>query len=319
MNGIMATVYELMPVTRSSNQSATVMKKVMMTIHECAPGFMPPSMFSSIRFWVKGNIFSSRRQLMNNRMITSGNINIIHWPKPNPRFSPSGSFKYFSAIVFGGVPIGVPIPPRFAAMGIDMASETRPLPSGGNWWNTGVRNVSIIAAVAVFDTNIENRPVISRNPNSTISLFVPKGFNSTFANCASSPVFVAAMASTKPPMNNMITGSANVAITPLYDNSLPTSSSFTIGAIPLSVQNTSINTMMATDVAHDDTTSITHINVAKAKMAMIRCCTTVSPSMPNQLEGAFHNSSVTMATIMACVVFLKAPLGWKRRPIRILW
>ena len=194
-------------------------------------------------------------------------------------------------------------------MGIDIASEMRPLPSGGNWRNTGVRNVSIIAAVAVFDTNIENSPVISRNPSNTISLRVPKGFSNTFANCESSPVFVAAMASTKPPMNSMMTGSANVAITPLYDNSGPTLSSTTIGAIPLSVQNKSISTMIDTDVAHDDTTDMIHISVAKAKMAMMRCWMTVSPSMPNHSVGAFHNSSVTIATTMACEVFLKAPLG----------
>ena len=67
--------------------------------------------------------------------------------------------------------------------------------------------------------------------------------------------------------------------------------------------------MMATLVAHDDTTSMIHISVAKAKMAMIRCCTTVSPSMPNISAGAFHNSSVTIATTMASAVFLNPPLG----------
>ena len=83
------------------------------------------------------------------------------------------------------------------------------------------------------------------------------------------------MASTKPPMNSMITGSANVAITPLYESSVPTSSSLTIGRMPLSVVNSNISTMMATDVAHDDTISKIHISVAKAKMAMIRCWITV--------------------------------------------
>ena len=111
--------------------------------------------------------------------------------------------------------MGVPIPPRLAATGIDIASAMRPLPSGGNWRNTGVRNVSIMAAVAVLDTNIEKRPVMSRKPSRTISLFVPNGFSSTLASWASRPVFVAAMASTKPPMNSMMTGSANVAMTPL--------------------------------------------------------------------------------------------------------
>ena len=57
--------------------------------------------------------------------------------------------------------------------------------------------------------------------------------------------------------------------------------------------------MMATDVAHEETTSMTHISVAKAKMAIIRCWTVVSPSMPNHVDGRFQSSSVTTATIMA--------------------
>ena len=67
-----------MPVTRSSNQRATVTKNVTMTTHEWKPFCIPPSMFSSMVFCVKGNTFSSRRQLMNSSTTTSGNINIIH-------------------------------------------------------------------------------------------------------------------------------------------------------------------------------------------------------------------------------------------------
>ena len=213
--GMSATVLALMPVKRSDSQSRMVTMNVMTTTVEWKPFSMPPSIFSSTVFCVKGKNFSSRRQLMNSSKTTSGNMNIIHWPKPRPRFRPSGSFRYFRAMLFGGVPMGVPMPPRLAATGIDMARATRPLPSGGNWRNTGVRNVSIMAAVAVFDTNIENSPVTSRKPSSTISLRVPKGFSSTLASWASRPVFVAAMASTKPPMNSMMTGSANDPITPL--------------------------------------------------------------------------------------------------------
>ena len=187
----------------------------MMTTLEWKPFCIPPSMFSSTVFCENGKNFSRMRQLMNSSSTTSGNMNIIHCPKPRPIFRPSGSFRYFRAILFGGVPIGVPIPPRLAATGIDIARAIRPLPSGGNWRNTGVRNVSIIAAVAVFDTNIENRPVTSRKPKSTISLLVPKGLSNTLANWASRPVFVAAIASTNPPINNIITGSAKQAITPL--------------------------------------------------------------------------------------------------------
>ena len=67
-----------MPVTRSSNQRSTVTKNVTMTTFEWKPFFMPPSMFSSMRFCVKGNAFSRMRQLMNSRTMTSGNMNIIH-------------------------------------------------------------------------------------------------------------------------------------------------------------------------------------------------------------------------------------------------
>ena len=147
--------------------------------------------------------------------MTNGVMNIIHSPKPSCIFRPSGSFRYFRAMVLGGVPMGVPIPPRLAATGIDSAMAIRPLPSGGNWRNTGVRKVSIMAAVAVFDTNIENRPVMRIKPSNTLSLLLPKGLSSTFASWASSPVFVAAMARMKPPINSMMTGSAKVAITDL--------------------------------------------------------------------------------------------------------
>ena len=54
--------------------------------------------------------------------------------------------------------------------------------------------------------------------------------------------------------------------------------------------------MTATDVAHAGTTSSTHANVAKAKMAMIRCCTTVRPSMPKLVDGRFHINSVVRIT-----------------------
>jgi len=55
--------------------------------------------------------------------------------------------------------------------------------------------------------------------------------------------------------------------------------------------------MTATDVAHEETISSIHINVAKAKMAMMRCWTTVKLSMPNHSCGMFQSSSVTKATM----------------------
>ena len=85
-------------------------------------------------------------------------------------------------MAFGGVPIGVPIPPRFAAIGMASAKEIRPPPSLGNVARTGVRNVSIIAAVAVLLMNIENIPMTSRTPRRTVFGFFPKGLSITFAS-----------------------------------------------------------------------------------------------------------------------------------------
>ena len=186
-----------------------------MTIHVRESFFIPPSIFSSTVFCEKGNTVFSIHQLNSSSTMTKGSMNIIHWPNPNPRLRPSGSFRYFMAMVFGGVPIGVPMPPRLAATGIDSAIAMRPLPSAGSCLNTGVRKVSIIAAVAVFETNIEKRPVMSRKPSNTFSLFLPKGFSNALANCASRPVFVAAIARMKPPMKSMMTGSAKQAMIPL--------------------------------------------------------------------------------------------------------
>ena len=45
--------------------------------------------------------------------------------------------------------------------------------------------------------------------------------------------------------------------------------------MPLSEVKSSIKTIMPTEVAHEATTSKIHISVAKAKMAMMRCWTTV--------------------------------------------
>ena len=51
-------------------------------------------------------------------------------------------------MALGGVPIGVAIPPKLAAMGILIVSAVRPLPLAGSAAKTGVRKVSIIGAIA---------------------------------------------------------------------------------------------------------------------------------------------------------------------------
>ena len=63
--------------------------------------------------------------------------------------------------------MGVPIPPTLAATGIAIARPIFPLPSAGRAFRTGVRKVSIIAAVAVLLRNIENAAVTRMNPNNT--------------------------------------------------------------------------------------------------------------------------------------------------------
>lgn len=70
-------------------------------------------------------------------------------------------------MALGGVPMGVPIPPTFEATGIAKANPIFPFPSAGNAFNTGVRKVSIIAAVAVLLINIEKQAVTKIKPNNT--------------------------------------------------------------------------------------------------------------------------------------------------------
>ena len=143
--------------------------------------------------------------------MTSGNMNDIHCPKPIPMWS-SGPLRAWRAMALGGVPIGVAIPPILAATGMLRVRATRPFPLAGRAAKTGVRKVSIIAAVAVLLTNIEKAPVISRKPRRTFSLFLPKGFMRFLAKRTSSPDFVAAMARMNPPRKRMMIGLAKVAI-----------------------------------------------------------------------------------------------------------
>ena len=67
------------------------------------------------------------------------------------------------------------MPPRLAPIGMAIVSATLPFPLAGSDLNTGVRKVSIIAAVAVLEINMEKIPVMSINPNSTFSERLPNG------------------------------------------------------------------------------------------------------------------------------------------------
>ena len=82
-------------------------------------------------------------------------------------------------------------------------------------------NVSIMAAVAVLLINIEKRPVIKRNPNSTNSDLFPNGLKNNLASCTSIPNFDAAEAKMNPPKNNIIIGSEKQAMILAYGMGSP--------------------------------------------------------------------------------------------------
>ena len=176
--------------------------------------------------------------------------------------------------------MGVPIPPMLAATGMESVRAMRPFPSAGNVRNTGARNVSIMAAVAVLLTNIENTPVMRMKPKSTFSLLVPKGRMRVRASRTSRPDFVAAIARMKPPRKRMMMGSAKVAMIDVWSSSSLLSMPLRMKLNALLEVVNSNKPMTLTDVAHDGTASVIHKMVAKAKIAMTRSCMTVSPSMP---------------------------------------
>ena len=123
----------------------------------------------------------------------------------------------------------------------------------------------------------------------------------TRANNTSSPLLVAAMASIKPPMNNIMIGSAKQCMMDLYLTVCPRSAA----GIPcmkshrlLSDTVSSSKTTISTEVVHAGIASNTHIRVAKIKMEISLCSITVSPSIPNVSIGRSHKiREVTIATV----------------------
>ena len=95
---------------------------------------------------------------------------------------------------------------------MESASPTLPVSSSGRLLSTGARKASIIAAVAVLLMNMENTLMTMRNPRRTTLGFFPKSPRRNFAITASIPYLEATMASTKPPMKSITTGSAKEAI-----------------------------------------------------------------------------------------------------------
>ncbi len=74
-------------------------------------------------------------------------------------------------------------------------------------------------------------------------------------------------------------------------------------------KNSSI-VMMPMDVAQDGTGSRIHIRVAKAKTAMMRCCTTVRPSRPKAPVGSRKSVMVTAATTSRLAVLRLIRRAW---------
>ena len=125
------------------------------------------------------------------------------------------------AIAFGGVPIGVPMPPMFAATGIARTSATLPLPLFSIGLRSGAITANIMAVVAVLLINMEKKAVTNIKPSSTVCDFVPKGLKSTRARFLSSPTLPAPIARKNPPKKSIMMGSAKVAINALYLMSVP--------------------------------------------------------------------------------------------------
>ena len=171
-----------------------------------------PSKFKSIFGCLNGNMRRSKTHERNIITATYGTITIIHCPKPIPPPKPPCSFRYFSAMAFGGVPMGVPIPPILAAIGIASTKAAPPLPLSCRGLSIGAITANIMAVVAVLLINIENVAVTSIIPSKTISEREPKGLNIILAKFLSREHLPAPIARKNPPINSMIIGSAKVAI-----------------------------------------------------------------------------------------------------------
>ena len=124
--GNSATTYEFIPVHFSNIHKRMVIANVPYMTYVLQPFFAPPVIVKFTLLAVKGNMKWRSTHEMRSIVSISGVITIIHSPKSTPRFRPSASFMYCSAMPFGGVPIGVARPPIFAPMGIANARAAVP-------------------------------------------------------------------------------------------------------------------------------------------------------------------------------------------------
>ena len=116
------------------------------------------------------------------------------------------------------------------------------------------------------------------------------------------------MASTNPPRNSIMIGSANVAIRSLYLISSPA----VWVAVSVGIRNqmllvdtdSSMMTIMRTDVAQIGIASVIHMIAANANMAITLCSTTDKSFMPKAVDGKSHSTSKAMVDSTSPIVFL---------------
>ena len=110
----------------------------------------------------EGNIKYKRMLTPKSSTIDNGTAIFIH--AINVIFIP-WSAKIPTAIAFGGVPIGVPIPPIKAEKGMARIKPVRKGSFASNCLSNGITIAIIIAVVAVSDIHIERPAVVSINPS----------------------------------------------------------------------------------------------------------------------------------------------------------
>ena len=204
-----------------------------------------------------------------------------------------------TAVAFGGVPMGVPIPPILAARGMARARPVLPFSFSGNVESTGARKVRNTAAVAVSLINIEKVAITQSKPRSTDFGFLPKGFRRIRANLTSIPYLEETAARTNPPRNSITTGSEKARISSLAGTNTLSSPGCIANESPLSEIVRRDTTITIREVTQFGTISKIHIRAAKAKIATVLCWVTVMtfPRFPKKVCGAHQSTTVTIKTI----------------------
>ena len=119
---------------------------------------------------------------------------------------------------FGGVPMGVAIPPILAAKGMLNAMPIRKGSEASVLAMIGNITVIIMAVVAVLLINAESRAVTTISPRMINFGLEPKGLSKMRVRFLSRSYLTAASASTKPPKNSIMIGLARVPINSVYES-----------------------------------------------------------------------------------------------------